>query len=143
MKSIICSLVVLLCSMAVNGQNKYMADETKTRELSKEVVALFYENDIKEAFDKIQQYWPMPQNEIDEIRSQTIRYMNMLRERFGKPIGTVRSKEERISDIAIRETYLVRYEYSAIRVIFTFYKNDQGWIINAFKWDDSFTEEFR
>jgi hypothetical protein len=28
-------------------------------------------------------------------------------------------------------------------VIYTYYKNNSGWILNEFKWDDSFAEEFK
>jgi len=65
----------------------------------------------------------------------------MLKLRFGNPIGYAKIKEEHILDLVIRETYLIRYDYTAIRLKFTYYKNNNGWIINSFKWDDSFDEE--
>jgi hypothetical protein len=48
-----------------------------------------------------------------------------------------------IADFSIRETYIIRFENTAIRVIYTYYKNNSGWILNEFKWDDSFAEEFK
>jgi hypothetical protein len=76
------------------------------------------------------------------LKLKTIKYLNLIEERFGAPIGSLKVKNETISDVATRETYLIRYENTAIRLIFTYYKNDKGWIVNAFKWDDSFGEEF-
>ncbi|MCB0465589.1 MAG: hypothetical protein KDC78_07940, partial [Aequorivita sp.] len=110
---------------------------------SKKVVSLFKENKISQSFEELTPYWPMPQNEIESIEGQTIKYLNLIEQRFGKPIGDLKVKNETISDFVIRETYIIRYTNSAIRLIFTYYKNEEGWIINAFKWDDSFTEEFK
>lgn len=42
-----------------------------------------------------------------------------------------------------REAYLVKYKYTAIRWIVTYYKNSKGWPVNAFKWDSDFDEEFK
>ena len=125
------------------AQEKYMKDINETIELSKKVVSLFNDNKISESFDQLTPYWPMPQNELESIEEKTIKYLNIIEQRFGKSIGTIKVKNETISDIAIRETYLIRYENTAIRLIFTYYRNNYGWIVNAFKWDDSFTEEFK
>ena len=120
-----------------------MKNEKETQELSKKVVALFNENKISESFGELAPYWPLPQNEFESLESKTIKYLNLIEDRFGKSVGTLKVNNETISDIAIRETYLIRFENTAIRLIFTYYKNDKGWIVNAFKWDDSFTEEFK
>ena len=108
----------------------------------KGINSLFNENKISESFEQLTPYWPLPLNEIESIEEKTIKYLNILEQRFGKSIGTLKVNNETISNIAIRETYLIRYNNSAIRLIITYYKNDKGWIVNAFKWDDSFTEEF-
>ena len=68
--------------------------------------------------------------------------MNLIVDRFGPSIGIVKVKTETIADIAIRETYLIRYDYTAIRVKIIYYQNKDGWIVNSFKWDDTFSEEF-
>ena len=52
-------------------------------------------------------------------------------------------EEQNIQDTAFRETYLLKFENTALRLIFTYYKNSKGWIINAFKWDDNYDEEFK
>ncbi len=69
--------------------------------------------------------------------------LNVISQRFGKPESILKIKEQNIPDAAFRETYLVKFEYTAIRLVFTYYKNSKGWIINAFKWDDNYAEEFK
>jgi len=142
MEKIILTIILTLMSSGLFSQDKYLRDTTETQELSKKVVELFSENKIAKSFDELTPYWPLPQNEIESIEEKTIKYLNIIEQRFGKSIGTVKVKNEKINTIALRETYLIRYENTAIRLKFTYYKNNNGWIVNAFKWDDSFTEEF-
>ncbi|POY35980.1 hypothetical protein C3K47_12300 [Solitalea longa] len=140
------TIIVALLSfffIQVQAQVKYLKDEAATQDLSKKVTQLFLENKISTSFSELILYWPLPKNEVDALEEKTIKYLNLIEERFGKPIGLLKISNEKIADIAIRETYLIRYENTAIRLKFTYYKNNNGWILNAFKWDDSFTEEFK
>lgn len=142
MKKTIIAITLSLVSVSLFAQDKYLKSVNETQELSQKVVDLFEKNKISESFDQLTPYWPLPQNELESIEEKTIKYLNLIEQRFGKSIGTLKVKNETISDIAIRETYILRYENTAIRIIFTYYKNNNGWIVNAFKWDDSFEEEF-
>jgi len=143
MKKTIIAITLSFMSLGLIAQEKYLKDINETVELSKKVASLFIDNKISESFDLLADYWPMPQNELESIREKTIQYLNIIEQRFGKSIGTIKVKNETISDIAIRETHLIRYEHTAIRLIFTYYKSNNGWIVNAFRWDDSFAEEFK
>ena len=138
-------LIILLSSLSISlfSQEKYFKNISETQNFSKQIVSLFKENKISQSFEELTPYWPMPENEIESIEGQTIKYLNLIEQRFGKSIGEFKVKNETISDFAVRETYIIRYTSSAIRLIFTYYKNEQGFILNAFKWDDSFTEEFK
>ena len=142
-KKTVFTIILSLLSLGVFAQKKSLTNVTETQELSKKVVDLFSQNKVSEAFAEMTPFWPMPQNELDNLEEKTIQYLNLLETRFGKRIDKIKIREEKISDIAIRETFILRYSFSAIRLIFTYYKNEDGWIVNAFKWDDSFTEEFR
>jgi len=142
-KKILLTSILSLISLGLFAQNKYLKNVTETQELSKKIVSYFIENKISESFEQLTPYWPLPQNEIESLEEKTIKYLNIIEQRFGKSIGSLKVKNETISDVAIRETYLIRYENTAIRLIFTYYKNNNGWIVNAFKWDDSFSEEFK
>ncbi|WP_157447055.1 hypothetical protein [Cytophaga aurantiaca] len=138
-------IITLLCFISFNlfAQNKVLKDVAETQEMSKKIVQLFKEDKISKLFSEMKPYWPMPQNEMDVTEQKTISQLNLIKDRFGKAFGYTKVKNEVIGDFAIRETYIVQYENSAIRVILTYYKNESGWIINAFKWDDSFPLEFR
>lgn len=143
MKNTLIAIALTIVSAGAFAQDGYLKDVKETQELSKTVVGLFEKNKISQSFELMTPYWPLPENELISLEEKTIKYLNIIDERFGESIGNLKVKNETISDIAIRETYLIRYENTAIRVIFTYYKNDNGWIINAFKWDDSYDEEFK
>ena len=142
MKIYTITLLFLVFGFTGLAQEKYLENEVETQNLSKEVAQLFYDDYITVAFKKLAPYWPLPADEIESIEEKTIRYLNLLDERFGEKQSVQKLGVEKISDFALRETYVIKYEYSAIRLQFTYYKNNQGWLVNSFKWDDKFSEEF-
>ena len=133
----------LLLTLGVFSQEKFLKNINESKELSKRVALLFKENKITRAFNELKPYWPLPQSEFEAVENKTIKYINIIEERFKGSIGFLKVNNETISNIALRETYIVQYNNSAIRLIFTYYKNNNGWIINAFSWDDSFEKEFK
>jgi hypothetical protein len=140
---IIFSIVVVFFSLQSSAQREYLKDIENAKLISKNVAQLFKENKINEVFMKIKTYWPLPENEIDNLESKTIQSLNLVAERFGNSEDIVKVSEQNIKETAFREIYLIKYEKTALRLIFTYYRNNNGWMINGFKWDDSFTEEFK
>lgn len=125
------------------SQVSTLKDTEAAKVVSKDVVQLFKENKINDSFKILKKYWPIPENEIDNLESQTIQSMNLISQRYGNAEGIVKSGEQNIKDTGFRETYLIKFENTAIRFVFTYYKNNKGWILNAFKWDSDFDEEFK
>lgn len=142
MKFFFLILVFCLSSFSLFAQEKTLKDIAATQNLSVEVVALFADNKITKAVNLLVPYWPISDGEVEDFTTKTIKYFNIFDQNYGKPIGTVKIKNEKIGEIALRETYFIQFEYTAVRLIFTYYKGKEGWILNSFKWDDSFTEEF-
>ncbi len=85
----------------------------------------------------------MPENELAVLEQQTAQGFNMLKPRFGNVEDVVKVKDEMVKDFGIRETYYIKYQNSVIRLIYTYYKSNGGWIINGFTWDSKFSEEFK
>lgn len=139
------NFILLISVFSINSfsQNKFLKNISESQELSRNVSELFSQNKVSNGINNLSEYWPLPKNELDALEEKTIRYLNLIEARFGKSLGYLKVNEEKIADIAIRETYLVRYSMSAIRLKFTYYKSSEGWLLNAFEWDDSFSEEFR
>lgn len=140
---IIFSIFLILITTNLSAQEKIIKDIEEAKAISKQVTQYFKENNTIEAFKILKSFWPLPENEIYSLENQTIQSLNVISQRFGKPESILKIKEQNIPDAAFRETYLVKFEYTAIRLVFTYYKNSKGWIINAFKWDDNYAEEFK
>ena len=129
-KEILCFVLLVMSHLYPCAQVQHLKDKNEASALSEQVVKMFEANQIEQAVDIMEPYWPLPQNEIESFEKQTIDYLNLINERFGKSIGSLKIKTEKINDFALRETYLLRYEYIAIRLLFTYYKNASGWIVN-------------
>jgi DNA-directed RNA polymerase specialized sigma54-like protein len=143
LKSALLLTGLLFSIMVSKAQVKFLKTADEVKSLSQRSSTYFKDNKMKEFFKEIRQYWPLPENEIDGLEEKTIQGMNILQSRYGKTESSVKISEEVIKDFAIRETYIVKFENSAARLIYTYYKNNNGWILNGFKWDDNFTSEFK
>ncbi|MEJ8844858.1 hypothetical protein WG954_20855 [Lacibacter sp. H375] len=143
MKKLFTITGLMLLTFFANAQSDYLISVSETKSFSEKITKLFFEQKISEATNELKKFWPIPENEVSSFEEKTIKYLNLISDRFGNPINYVKIKNEVILDFAIRETFLIRYDNTAIRVLFTYYKNKNGWIVNAFKWDDTFTEEFK
>lgn len=129
-------------TQSYSSNNSILKDRQAAQALSLQVVSLFSQEKIEKAVSTMRAYWPIPNEEIDRVQEQTIGQMKLLNSRFGKMLGINKIKEESVQDFALREVYFIRYEKSALRLIFIYYHNQDGWIINSFSWDDSFVKEF-
>ena len=147
MKNLFKKAFGVFCFMVVTvflpAQSEQLPDQKAMDQLSNEVVKYFAENYVARAVGAMEPYWPIPQNEIDAFEEKSMKWFNFFEQNYGASIGQHKVKREKIADIAIRDTYIIRYKITAVRLMFTYYKSDNGWIINSFEWDDSFTEEFR
>ena len=122
---------------------RLLKNEAATKALSKQVTELFKEGRIGESFTELRKYWPLREDEIATIEGRSAAHFTAMRQRLGRPIRSLKIKEEKILDVAVRETYFIQFEYTAIRLLFTYYHNAEGWLLHTFVWDDSFTEEFK
>ncbi|MGK0390244.1 MAG: hypothetical protein ACI94Y_002995 [Maribacter sp.] len=107
LRTTICSFLLIVTTI-LNAQSPYQLESPEEcRELSKKAMVLFEENKISDAFKKLGNHWPVPENEADNLETKTIKYMSLLIDNFGYPIGNTKTSEQKITDIAIRETYLL------------------------------------
>lgn len=142
MKKLFAILICMFLSLSVVAQSQYLKDEKGTQKLSLEITQLFSQNKIQESFDQLIPYWPNALSELDLMKEQTIVQLKPIKDRIGEPYGVLKIKNETISDVLTRETYLILYEKSPLRLIFDYYKTDKGWIIYRFLWDGSIDDEF-
>ena len=136
-------LLVLLSSTAFYGQKQVLKNKSQVLELSKKITTLLKEEKIADAFLLLEKYWPVSQDQIDGFKEKTIQDFSLIKQKFGPAIGMVKVNEEMIKDFALRETYFIKHKTSPIRIIYSYYKNNEGWVVNNFSWDDVFINEFK
>jgi hypothetical protein len=98
---------------------------------------------IREVFDKIRPYWPIPAQEVDVIVYQLENQKGQVVSRFGKPLAMERVDTLVIGDVFYREVYLLKYEKHAVAWVFTFYKPSDQWRINSVFTSDQMNDFFR
>jgi hypothetical protein len=141
MNKILFAVVAMFFLQCTNAQN-YLNSKDELSKHSEKVMKSLKDSEFQKAFAELQIYWPLPENELIQLESQTIKQFNMVADRFGNIIGVDFIRDESIKDYAIKKIYVLRFEKHMIRVLFTYYKNNDGWILNSFKWDDQFEELF-
>ena len=92
--------------------------------------------DFDAAFGGIKIFFPIPEDEFNNLVTQTKNQFQMVKNRFETTIGYELFKKESIKDLMVKYTYIMKFEKHIIRWMFIFYKPTQGWLLNWFHWDD-------
>jgi len=137
------TLFLTLGALDSAAQEIYLKNLDEVRAVSRKATGLFKENKMGDLFRELKKYWTLPENEIDGVEDKSTKSMNNVIARYGQSEEFTRISEQSISDFAFREKYIVRYKQIALRLIFSYYRNSNGWTLNAFKWDDNIDEEFK
>ena len=141
MKNVILFSFLVLAFNLLNAQSSLKSKNDITNHSDK-VIKHMEAFDFQNAFSELQKYWPLPENEIVQFETQTIKQFNMISQRFGESIGSGFVKDLTLKDYAIKKIYVLRFEKAMVRVVFTYYQSKEGWILNGFKWDDEVGELF-
>jgi hypothetical protein len=63
-------------------------------------------------------------------------------QRFGKSIGFEFISEDKEGASLLRIIQIQKFERHAMRWVFFFYRNNEGWVLNSFKFDDAIQTMF-
>ncbi|WP_435415229.1 hypothetical protein [Polaribacter aestuariivivens] len=134
-------LSFLIISFFTQGQTKSYKTLDEVRNNTKNISNFFIKKNYADLFNSTKPYWGLKANEIDSLIVKTQAYQEFFDQRLGYGINAVKVKEQNLENTLFKETYILRYEKSALRITLVYYKNDSGWVINYFNWDDKFLEE--
>jgi len=131
--------VLLTFANFLFGQVEKGVDGFKEAKDKAQIIVDHLKNDeVNVAFEKIGEILILPEDEIDNLETQTIKNLNLIEKNYGSVIGSKLVKEELVEDVLFRLTYVVKYEIYGVRYIFTYYNGLKGkWYLVSFKWDDS------
>lgn len=109
-------------------------DELK--QISTSIIKSHSEGDLENLFNILQKYSPLPEVEFQMAREKSITQLESIRPRFGDYIGYEFINSERVGDSIIRHDCIVKCQNHIIRWEFYYYKPQDKWFLNSFKWDD-------
>ena len=132
------SRLILICllQLPVIALSDDFTSLAEARKVTDKTVSLFKQEKIVAAYDTLKPYWPIPTVEVDNLANQTNIQWPSLKQRFGVSIATEFVAESKVGDSLARFVYLQKFQNTAIRWIFTFYKPKDRWIINSVSFDD-------
>jgi len=140
------SLIILLFffqNLLYAQTDKGLASIEMVQKTCQQVVQDFADDNITTAFERLDEFSSLPQDELLRMKQGTIEQLSSIYDRFGKPIGIKLIKEDLIQDVAYQLIYIVKLETHALRVRFIFYNGKSNkWYLTTFKWDDKISELF-
>lgn len=131
------TIALAFISLSVFSQTDVIKTKSEVLKVSDQIIEHMTNYEFTESFDLAKKYWPLPENELDDLKSQTMKQFNLISARFGTPIGHEHIKDITVNDFIIRRVYVIKLGVHPIRVLITFYKGEKGWLINSLKWDDN------
>ncbi|ACL70118.1 hypothetical protein [Halothermothrix orenii] len=142
-KVIFTLMVILLAFTTVSlAKDIGFKDETEVREYCDTFVEYLIKEDTQNAFDLIESQWLFVPSEIQAIELQTVKQLELVKERFGEILGYKMLKKELVDEMFLKYTYVIKYENHILRWIFIFYKPKESWLLNTFRFDDSISKLF-
>jgi hypothetical protein len=121
--------------------NSSKADSLKTqveaRQLTDKIMAKITTGELDAGLDMMKPYLVIPEAEFEAIRGQTKLQLPMINQRFGKTLGSEFISEEKVGESALKIVHIHRLAKHPMRWIFYFYKGQEGWVLNTFRYDDN------
>jgi len=134
--------ILFFISIFSFSQANTLANLNEVKAKSESWSTLFLQGNYAEMFDQMKPFWPIPESKIEDMKTKTIQFKDAIRQNYGEPKDIVQIGSENLQNVAYREVYFLRHERSALRAVFTYYNNGNGWTLSSFEWDDSFSKEF-
>lgn len=111
-------------------------DERVLKDISISIIKTISEDKVSEAFDIMQKYSPLPSQEFEKAKEQSVKQLDFVKPRFGEYIGYEFISSSKVGDSIIKHNCIVKCEIFIIRWEFIYYKPKDKWIMTNFKWDD-------
>jgi len=135
---------LLICSLFACSQEVKETDKDKSRieGVCDKFMDLYVRGEISKAMELLKNNTVMPSSTIDTFSSQLQRESNILLSSYGKIIGYEYIKEFKVKGFMCRRYYVVKFQKYYLKVNFDLYKNETGWIITRFDYNEELLEIF-
>lgn len=143
MRKILNALTAILLAVLSNTSlADTLPSPASARELTDKVMTFVAKGEIEAGIRLLKPYSVVPDAEFEAAIGQLKLQVPVMRERFGKILGSEFLREDPTGNSLIRITQLQKFEKHPMRWIFIFYKSDNGWVLNTFYFDDNIRSLF-
>ena len=106
------------------------------RELADRVVDTMVAGDFDGAFKLLKSASVIPEADFDSVLGRAKPQYLAGVQRYGKNLAREFVREDKVGDSLYRVIELDKFEKTAIRWVFVFYRTKDGWLVNDFLFDD-------
>ena len=138
-----CLFFSLQMMKAQEISKSYFKTTQEINSFTEDVMNSLSKNKITNAYSILRMKWIIPENELDQLESQTIKNFNLMESRYGKAKSYEFVKDQKIGNTVMRKVYLLKFDYHYITFLFTYYNNGEGWLLNSYKFSDEIETAFK
>jgi len=142
MKKIIPACIAVLCLFAAPlcADEFPSLDEAQT--LISKAIDTFSAGKMQEGMDMVKPYWNESPDKIDNLVVQAKSQWDMISSNYGQKIGMELISAQPAGTSLTKMTWLAKYEKYGLRFTVMLYRNNQGWSIVNFTYDDQLSNLF-
>lgn len=130
-------LALVLCALSLTVKAEVLKGPQEARQLADRIMSKVGSGDVDSGLTLMKPYLIVPEVELEAQRNQAKLQWPLLSQRFGACIGQEFIREDRVGESLLRLVYIQKFERHAMRWVFIFYRNNEGWVLNTFKFDDA------
>lgn len=126
-----------LCAMSAELKNT-----SDLKPFAESIMKKVAENDIQSAFKLMQPYAVISDAELQSAAMNSKAQREQYGARYGKSFSYEFISQQTIGESLIALVYIEKTEKHALPWTFYFYKNQKGWVLNSFYWNDKLPSLF-
>lgn len=131
-------LVTVVLALAANlsvAQTRTLNNQAEAKKLTDSIMTNVGVGKYDNAWKVMKPAAIVPPAEFDAFVAQFASQQSTLALRFGKPTGHEYIRDQQIGTSLLRFQYIAKFERSAMRWVFVFYRAESGWVLTDFKFD--------
>ena len=124
------------------AQQGPLSTPAEVRKFTDAVMGLVGAGKYDDAWKKLKPSTIIPAAEFDAFVAQFASQIPSILPRYGKAGGFEYLRDQQVGTALLRFQYIAKYERSAMRWHFIFYRTPNGWVLSDFKFDGNLNALF-
>ena len=124
------------------AQQKTIDNIDDANRLLDNIMNAFEEGESKEGFKMLEENISNKQVDFEQLQANFEGFLGNADEQYGKMLGTDFAKEEKVGDFLVRYTYAMKYAEQPVWVRFTYYINDDSYLLKELDWGEDLNTLF-